>query len=114
MRQVFGCDPANILAATGPGIRACCFEVGPEVAALFEREFPGVPLARPSDRDPGKYCLDLNRALENQLSCAGVQLENCFDLGACTCCRTDEFFSYRAEGPASGRMMAVISFLKQG
>jgi copper oxidase (laccase) domain-containing protein len=35
-----------------------------------------------------------------------------FDLEACTCCRPDEFFSYRAEGGSAGRMMAVIGKLE--
>jgi hypothetical protein len=56
----------------------------------------------------GKYLLDLSKALEIQLNIAGVPAENCFDLGACTRCRTDEFFSYRAEGTTSGRLLAVI------
>ena len=40
---------------------------------------------------------------------AGVAREHVFDLQACTRCRADEFFSYRAEGPRSGRMMGAIA-----
>jgi hypothetical protein len=108
MQQAFRSNPATLLVAIGPGIRACCFEVGSEVAGLFEKEYPGARLAQPANARPGKYLLDLASALDMQLDLAGVLPGNRYDLGACTCCNTREFFSYRAEGPAAGRMMAVI------
>jgi polyphenol oxidase len=108
MQRVFDSHPSELHIAIGPGIRSCCFEVGPEVACRFDEEFPRAHLAKPMDTHPEKYLLDLSRALEIQLDHAGVPLENCHDLGACTCCNTKDFFSYRAEGTASGRMMAVI------
>jgi copper oxidase (laccase) domain-containing protein len=52
--------------------------------------------------------MNLCKALDIQMDLAGVPLGNRYDLGACTCCNTREFFSYRAEGLASGRMMAII------
>ncbi len=108
MQRVFGSNPPDLLVALGPGIRACCFEVGSEVAALFEADYPSSGLAVPVPARPGKYLLDLCKALEIQLELAGVRPENRHDLGACTCCNPETFFSYRAEGPAAGRMMAVI------
>jgi YfiH family protein len=108
MQQAFGSNPAELRAAIGPGIRSCCFEVGPEVAALFDEEYPGRLLAKPAKNRRGKYFLDLGEALDIQLDLAGVLPENRYDMSICTCCNTNEFFSYRAEGPASGRMMAVI------
>src|SRR5262249_24762175 len=39
MRRLFGCDPADLVAAIGPGIQACCFEVGPEVLEEFRSQF---------------------------------------------------------------------------
>jgi YfiH family protein len=113
MKRAFGCDPSQLLIAVGPGIRSCCYEVGSEVADLFSREYPGGSLAQPAKDRPGKYHLDLCRALEIQLDLAGVQPENRYDLGACTCCNTKDFFSYRAEGSSSGRMMAVIGLSRQ-
>jgi polyphenol oxidase len=110
MRRAFGCAPSDLLVAIGPGIRSCCFEVGSEVAELFDQAFQGSNLAKPIKDRPGKFLLDLCGALRIQLKCAGVSPQNCYDLGACTCCNTSEFFSYRAEGAASGRMMAVIAW----
>jgi len=105
----FGCEPADLRVAIGPGIRSCCFEVGPEVAAAFEAGFPGAALARPRPGSPGKHLVDLPRALRDQLQTAGVRDRHIFDLGACTRCHLDEFFSYRGEGPRAGRLMAVIA-----
>jgi polyphenol oxidase len=108
MQRAFGSNPAQLLIAVGPGIRACCFEVGTEVAILFKEAYPGVRLAMPLPACPGKYLLDLCKALDVQLDLAGIPQENRHDLNACTRCKTGEFFSYRAEGQAAGRMMAVI------
>jgi polyphenol oxidase len=108
MHQELGCRPSNALVAIGPGIRSCCFEVGPEVSLAFDSAYPGASAAKPHSERPGKQFLDLPLALRNQLAEAGVPAENIFDLGLCTRCRPDEFFSYRAEGNHAGRMMAVI------
>jgi YfiH family protein len=109
----FGCRPSDLLVAVGPGIRKCCFEVGDEVVERYEREFPGFHLAAPVPARPGKSLLDLGKALEIQLDLAGVRAQNQYDLGACTRCDPDRFFSHRAEGPGSGRMMAAIGLTEK-
>lgn len=108
MRQSFGSSPSDLLVAVGPGIRECCFEVGHEVVELFEKEYSGSVLAAPVADQPGKFLLDLGKALEIQLDVAEVPPANRHDLGLCTRCNPGMFFSHRAEGLASGRMMAVI------
>jgi len=108
MEKSFGSMPSDLLVAMGPGIRACCFTVGAEVAELFEREYPESHLAKPVAGRPGKHRLDLAGAIEAQLDLAGIRPENRHDLGACTRCTLDRFFSYRAEGSLAGRMMALI------
>jgi YfiH family protein len=108
MQNAFGTRPADLLVALGPGIQACCFQVGPEVAQLFFREYQDGGLIVPMHEIPDKYLLDMERALEIQCVEAGIDPENCYSSGACTRCNADEFFSYRAEGARTGRMMAVI------
>jgi YfiH family protein len=110
MQNAFHSDPKELLFAIGPGIRACCLEVGNEVMELFEREFPDAGLTKPKNPLTGKYLLDLSKALDIQLDQVGTRPENRYDLGACTRCNTHEFFSYRAEGDHAGRMMAVIGY----
>jgi YfiH family protein len=112
MSRRYQSDPACLLAALGPGIRECCFETGEDVASLFDEAYPEKNTARPSPAAPGKYLVNLAAVLKIQMKQSGVPPENQYDLGMCTCCGTREFFSWRAEGAASGRMMAVIALRK--
>jgi len=57
---------------------------------------------------PKKIFLDLAEANRRQLLAAGVAAKNIADLGMCTSCRNDLFFSHRAEKGVTGRMMAVV------
>jgi polyphenol oxidase len=108
MQKAFSCDPANLIVAIGPGIRACCFEVEGDVISLFDREYHKDSLSIFGERRPGKFLLDLVGALRIQLKEAGADPRNIHDSGACTRCNVAEFFSHRAEAGRSGRMMAVI------
>ena len=96
MQQEFGSKPAGLVAAIGPGIGPCCFEVGEEVAEYFP-DFTNRDLAKPR--------VDLWLANRAQLERAGAgQIEVA---GLCTCCLADRFHSYRRDkGP--GRMVSVI------
>jgi polyphenol oxidase len=99
---------ADLIVAIGPGIRSCCFEVGPDVAAAFQSAFAGIELSTRHARRAGKFMVDLPHVLRHQLAEAGVPAANIFDLGLCTCCRPEEFFSHRAQGERAGRLLAVI------
>jgi YfiH family protein len=112
MRQAYSCNPEDMLIAIGPGIRQCCFEVGSEVVDLFKKEFPEGNFAKSSALKPEKFYLDLVKILEIQLLSSGILPAHCFDSNLCTCCNTREFFSYRAEGAATGRMMSIIGYAK--
>lgn len=78
----------RVRAAVGPGIGPCCFEVGPELAARFDRD-----LLR--DRR-----LDLWTAVERRLQGAGCGEVERVDL--CTACNERLFFSYRRDGKPYG------------
>jgi YfiH family protein len=131
MHRCFGTRAADIKAAIGPGIRGCCYQVGPEVRAAFESQFgygsalfretketdeihEKYPLLFLTARAPGhselpkKIFLDLAEANRRQLLDAGVPAKNISDLGLCTSCRLDLFFSHRAEKGVTGRMMAAV------
>ena len=112
MRRRFQSDPARLLFALGPAIRECCFETGEDVARLFTEAYPEKSTARPHPAAPGKYLVNLASVLKTQLTQSGVPPENQYDTGMCTCCNTREFFSWRAEGAAAGRMMAVIAVIR--
>jgi YfiH family protein len=128
MQMQFGSRAADLLAAIGPAIGGCCYEVGTEVAAAFSGQFPNAaeffdelrtgdepnPLQWLNMMPPGhqpppkKVLLDLPKANRSQLEAAGVPAGNIFVSDLCTGCRRDLLFSYRKEGAQSGRMMAVI------
>jgi hypothetical protein len=132
MRKHFGSDPRNLVAAIGPGVQGCCYEVGEEVRTKFESQFAYAsallreikesdpvrekyPLLFLTARAPGhselpvKLFLDLVEANRRQLLDAGVLKKNIETLGLCTACHTDLVFSYRAERGATGRLMAAAA-----
>ena len=112
LRAAFGTDPSDLVIAIGPGIRSCCFEVGPEVVEKFQDAYPRAQLSRPHPTRERKYFLDLTQALQIQFEKIGLDRDNIFDQGSCTCCNSSEFFSYRRDGPRSGRMMGLITLEK--
>lgn len=92
-------DPESVTAYIGPGIRRCCYEVSEEIAENFEERFgASVP--------EGRY-ISLPEAIRRNLEEAGVG--EIHDLGICTGCRTDLFYSHRKEKPATGRNLAAIA-----
>ena len=96
MTSEFGSRAANVIAAIGPGIGPCCFEVGEEVA----RHFP-----RFTSRDRPKPRVDLWAANRTQLAETGVR--TIVVAALCTHCLAGRFHSYRRDkGP--GRMTSLI------
>ena len=134
MQMEFGTRPADVLAALGPGIGRCCYEVGPEVVKEFAAQFPQardwfdgafdalvsgedpnplpwLTMMPPGHEPPPPRChLDLHAANSAILAAAGVAPKNIFAVNLCTSCRTDLFFSYRREAQ-TGRMMATIAIV---
>jgi YfiH family protein len=105
MVDAFGCRPAEIRAGIGPSIGPCCYEVGAEVVDVVREAFPEAPhLVRP--KAGGRWHLDLWEANSYQLASEG--LADVEVAGLCTACRTDEWFSHRAERGRTGRLGAVI------
>ena len=105
MGREFGSNPKDLVAGIGPGIGQCCFAVGAEVRDLFRARY------QYSDKlfaEGQTLSLDLVEANCRQLLTAGLNPEAISTLNACTSCRTDEFFSYRAERGKTGRLMAMI------
>ena len=131
MQRYFGSDPRNMIAAIGPGVQACCYQVGAEVRQKFEGQFAYAaelfrevkesnpvrekyPLLFLTARAPGhgelpvNIFLDLVEANRRQLIDAGVPAKNIEASSPCTACHTDLLFSHRAEKGVTGRLMAVV------
>jgi polyphenol oxidase len=105
--QELGCRPADIRAAIGPSIGPCCYEVGPEVVAATREAFPAAPTLISRERASGHAYLNLWAAVAWQLREVGIEQIETARL--CTSCRSDLFYSHRAQGPAAGRFAAVIA-----
>jgi len=138
MIRVFGSHPGDLVAAIGPSIRACCYQVRNEVVNVFSGRYPrgedffrvtphdrveeGIvrrsPLLFLSHQPPGHgpdavptVHLDLVAVAQDQLTRAGVNPSQIHVADFCCACRTDIFFSHRKEGSGTGRMMAIIGIL---
>jgi polyphenol oxidase len=107
-----------LVAAIGPCIGACCFEVGRDVAALIAAACDGSqalsvrPSIAPRDRGTAgddKEYVDLRGAVRSQLVSAGVSLAGIEDVDGCTKHEAARFHSYRRDGAGSGRMLAAIA-----
>jgi YfiH family protein len=104
-----GARASDLLAAVGPCIGRESFEVGPEVAAEFERVFgPASPHVRAHAGSPGKHLVDLKSALAEQLRQAGLAEGSIEVLPHCTVAEPELFFSHRRDRGLTGRMAAVI------
>jgi len=103
LSRSYGTKAADLVAAIGPSIRACCYEVSPDVANKFSRWPETVRHSAGT-----KPHVDLARANFLQMKQAGVLASYIFDSELCTACRTDLFFSFRREPANPGRMLSVI------
>ncbi len=132
MTMQYRTRPSDLLAAVGPAIGVCCYEVGTEVAAAFQSQFANAPewfdelrtgdepnplqwlnQFPPGHQPPPKNVrLDLRKANCAQLLDLGVSPSNIFVSDLCTACCPNLLFSYRKQGPESGRMMAAIGIRK--
>jgi YfiH family protein len=100
----FGCDVGNIAAVIGPSIGPCCYTVGAEVPAVFERNGQTPVLFGRN----GSRSLDLWESNRRQLTGAGVRPNAIEVAGQCTSCHAATYFSHRASGGTTGRFAAVI------
>jgi YfiH family protein len=132
MQMEFGTRPQDVIAALGPGIGGCCYEVGHEVVKEFTAKFsnasewftgpfdalengdndpnwlPWLTMRPPGHAPPAPRAhLDLIVANRSILTGAGIAAKNISSSGFCTACRRDLFFSYRRER-TTGRLMAAI------
>ncbi len=127
MVNEFAARESQLIAAIGPSIGACCYEVGGEVRDRFaaagfdDREMsrwfsrdlrsspanPSMPGMNPHARE-GHWVLDMWTAARDQLRAAGVRDDRIFVAELCTASHPGAFCSYRRDGSAAGRMAAAI------
>jgi YfiH family protein len=104
MSETYGVQPDRMVAAIGPAIGPCCYEVDGPVIEAF-----GAANAALSPGRPGHAMLDLQAANRAQLIEEGVDPVRIDALDYCTSCRTDLFYSARREGEPTGRFAGAIT-----
>ncbi|MCK5128864.1 MAG: peptidoglycan editing factor PgeF [Clostridiales bacterium] len=107
MKQDYGCNTDDILSAIGPSIKKCCFEVGEEVAGVFEESYGEEVI----DRNYNKPHVSLKDVLTQQLKGAGIRTENITQSDICTGCQCDEFHSYRIKKGECGLSIGTITLI---
>jgi len=105
MRECYATDPADVFVSIGPSICADCFEVGKNVAGLFEEAFPDIPCV--IAREGEKAHVDLWMVAFRQFIKAGVPAEHVSLFGICTM-ETPLLYSHRRDKGNTGGMAAYL------
>jgi YfiH family protein len=100
MHSEFGTRTADVVAAIGPGIGGCCYQVGEDVMKRFGSE--------------GAGHIDLGQINREQLIAAGVPPAHIDRVDACTFCDAHRFHSYRRDNDTAGRMISFIRIRPNG
>jgi YfiH family protein len=108
-----GASLGRIHVALGPSIGGCCFEVDTSLADKFVSRLPAAAkFCRPGPA--GKPCLNLRAIIRSQLAEAGISPHLITDVGPCTRCNPERFFSRRAAaGARTGLQMSFIGLAEQ-
>lgn len=103
-----GADVKDIHAAIGPAIDKCCFEVGKEVIDAVENLIGDIAKEYYTEKENGKYMLDLRGVVSKRLVMLGVKSENIELVGDCTLCHPDKYYSHRYSEGKRGSLACVI------
>ena len=113
MKDTFGSDPGDILAAVGPSVCMDCYEVSEDVIERVKEAFSEHLWEQLFYRKPdGRYQLDLWKANELIFREAGISEEHIAVTNVCTHCNSDILYSHRAAGDKRGNLCAFLA-LKQ-
>ena len=99
MRNKFNSRPEDLLVGFGPSIRSCCFEVEKDFKSNFSFGLVN---------QNGRIFMDIALINQRQLVSCGIKEENIFDPKICTFSDNENYFSFRKEAQASGRLISVI------
>lgn len=100
-------ESADLVAAIGPCIGACCFEVSREVAEKIAGA--STPACIASTHAPAKAMVNLRVAVAAQLARLGVDGPRLDQVGGCTRCDARMYYSFRRDGDRAGRLLGVIT-----
>jgi len=123
----YGSDPRDLVAAVGPSVGACCYEVGPDVREAFRtgafsetrstRWFSDAPVPSPGNPPmdglpavprSGHAFFDGWSSAVEQLNDAGIPDGQIACARLCTASHPAVLCSYRRDGVRAGRMAGAI------
>ncbi len=102
--------PGELEVALGPSIGVCCYEVKDDVARPLMKKWGSLTTPSIAVKN-GKSFINLSRLNRDILRDAGVPGKQLFQVGPCTACSAEDFFSYRREGGETGRQISVVGWL---
>lgn len=110
LQEHFGIRPERLVAAAGPSIGPCCYEVNEDTREVFRAEGHASRLLDAWFRPvaSGRLHLDLWRAIRDQLEGAGLLPAHIFTADLCTMTHAEVFHSFRRDKEAAGRQGAFI------
>lgn len=111
MQSVYGCNPADLRCAIGPGISRCCFETDHDVPEAMKQALGTGADKFIEKNDSEKFHVDLKAINRYWLQSTGVPTEQIAVSDACTACDMTTFFSHRRTGNARGSLAAVIGLI---
>ena len=89
----------------GPSIQKCCFRIQKDVINNFDTKF----YSKISDKH---YQVDLQKWAVNQIMNLNIEKNKIFVSDKCTYCNKERYDSFRRDGATSGRMYALLGWLK--
>jgi len=105
--EKFSSNVDDIIAAIGPAIGPCCYQVGELVYHAMEPHNNREHFFCPCSQE-GRWFLDLPLANELQIACKGIKRTHIYSTHYCTSCNTGIFYSHRGEGKKTGRQLNFI------
>ncbi len=110
MKEEYGSEPAEMIAAIGPSICQDCYEVSEDVILEFQKSFAKKYWNHIYyKKENGKYQLDLWKANEIILEESGILPEHMAVTNLCTCCNHELLFSHRATQGKRGNLAAFLA-----
>jgi YfiH family protein len=109
LQERYGVAASDVEAALGPSIGSCCYEVKNDVAGPLMKKWGKLITPSIFVRE-GKSFIDLRRLNRDILRASGVPGNQLFQIGPCTQCTPDDFFSYRRERSDTGRQISFVGW----